>query len=79
MADKTRKAVSNELIFETLNAVQATLARHGDELREIKERIGPVEHQVGGLASQYASLSNRATAGAELLMHAVVATAEVVG
>lgn len=57
-ADK-RAEVTNELLFETLKAIQGTLARHGDDLRDIKERLGHVAAQVGGLAMQYASLSNR--------------------
>jgi archaellum component FlaC len=57
-ADK-RAEVTNELLFETLKTIQGTLARHGEDLREIKDRIGHVEAQVGGLAMQYASLSNR--------------------
>ena len=51
MAEK-RAEVTNELIFETLKAIQATLIRHGDDLREIKERLGILE-------MQYASLSRR--------------------
>ncbi len=47
-----RGAVTNELIFETLKAIQATLARHTEDLREIKGRIGILE-------AQYASLSTR--------------------
>ena len=46
------EAVSNEFLYETLKAIQATLVRHGDDLREIKERLGI-------LAMQYASLSRR--------------------
>ena len=46
------EAVSNELLYETLKAIQATLVRHGDDLREIKERLGILE-------MQYASLSRR--------------------
>jgi hypothetical protein len=57
-ADK-RAEVTNELLFETLKAIQGTLVWHGEDLREIKERLGHVEAQVGGLATQYASLSNR--------------------
>ena len=52
MVADQRGEITNELIFETLKAIQATLARHGDELREIKERLGILE-------MQYASLSNR--------------------
>lgn len=51
MADK-RDAVTNELIFETLKAIQATQARHSQDLLEIKERLGSLE-------MQYASLSRR--------------------
>ena len=50
-ADK-RAEVTNELIYETLKAIQATQARHGEDLREIKERLGILE-------MQYASLSRR--------------------
>ena len=59
MAADKRGEISNELIFETLKHIQATLARHGDDLREIKERLGHTETQIGGLAAQYASLSVR--------------------
>lgn len=47
-----REPVSNELLYETLKAIQATLVRHGEDLREIKERLGLLE-------MQYASLSRR--------------------
>ena len=47
-----RGAVTNELIYETLKTMQATLARHTEDLREIKGRIGILE-------AQYASLSTR--------------------
>lgn len=47
-----RAEVTTELLYETLKAIQATLARHGDDLREIKERLGIIE-------MQYASLSRR--------------------
>jgi predicted nucleic acid-binding Zn-ribbon protein len=50
-ADK-RAEVTNELIYEALKAIQATLARHSEDLREIKERLGILE-------MQYASLSRR--------------------
>ena len=58
MADQ-RAEITNELIFETLKAIQRTLSRHTDDLHEIKERLGILETQVAGLAAQYASLSNR--------------------
>lgn len=47
-----RETVTNELIFETLKAIQATQARHSEDFREIKERLGILE-------MQYASLSRR--------------------
>lgn len=47
-----RGFVANERLFETLQAIQATLRQHSDDLREIKGRIGILE-------AQYASLSNR--------------------
>ena len=50
-ADK-RAEVTNELIFETLKAIQATLVRISDDMREVKERLGILE-------MQYASLSRR--------------------
>ncbi len=59
MPADTRDNVTMELLFETLKAIQTTLARHGEDLREIKERLGILETQVAGLGSQYASLSNR--------------------
>lgn len=59
MAADKRGEVTNELIFESLKAIQATQARHSEDLREIKERLGHTEIQIGGLAGQYASLSVR--------------------
>ncbi len=50
-ADK-RAEVTNELIYEALKAIQVTLARNSEDLREIKERLGILE-------MQYASLSRR--------------------
>jgi chromosome segregation ATPase len=52
MTPTPRGEITNELLFETLKAIQATLARHSDDLREIKGRLGILE-------MQYASLSNR--------------------
>ena len=52
MPAEKRSEISNGLLFETLKAIQVTLARHSDDLREIKERLGIVE-------MQYASLSTR--------------------
>ena len=50
-ADK-RAEVTNELIFETLKAIQGSLSRLVDDMHEVKERLGFLE-------MQYASLSNR--------------------
>ena len=52
MSAEKRAEITNELLYETLKAIQATLVRHGDDLREIKERLGILE-------MQYASLSRR--------------------
>lgn len=58
MAER-RAEVTNELLLETLKAVQGTLARHSEDFRDIKERLGNLEMQVAGLAGQYATLSVR--------------------
>ena len=50
-ADKGAE-VTNELLFETLKAIQGTLLRLVDDMHEVKERLGILE-------MQYASLSNR--------------------
>jgi predicted nucleic acid-binding Zn-ribbon protein len=47
-----RIEVTNELIFETLKSIQATLSKLADDMHEVKERLGILE-------MQYASLSNR--------------------
>ncbi|MBL4544334.1 MAG: hypothetical protein JKP97_21740 [Rhodobacteraceae bacterium] len=52
MAAPPRGTVTNELLFETLKAMHGTLARHSEDLREIKERLGIME-------MQYACLSRR--------------------
>jgi hypothetical protein len=49
--DKSAK-VTNELLLETLKAIQGTLTRLVDDIHEVKERLGI-------LKMQYASLSNR--------------------
>ena len=51
MAD-TRETVTNELLLETLEAIQAALARHTEAFREIRERLAIIE-------MQYANLSRR--------------------
>lgn len=52
MASGPDGEVTNALIYETLKSMQATLARHSEDLREIKTRLGILE-------AQYASLSTR--------------------
>ena len=47
-----RETVSNELLYETLKAIQATLVRVVDDIHEVKERLGILE-------MQYANLSTR--------------------
>lgn len=59
MPAEKRAEVTNELLFETLKAMQRSIARVVDDVHEIKERLGIIETQVAGLGSQYASLSNR--------------------
>jgi predicted nuclease with TOPRIM domain len=54
-----RGAVTNELLFETLKAIQAKQSEHTETLREIKGRLGILESQVASLHANYASLSNR--------------------
>lgn len=51
MAER-RSEITKELIFKTLKALQATLARHTEDLLEFKDRLGTLE-------MQYASLSRR--------------------
>ena len=52
MSAEKRAEITSELIYQTLKAIQATQARHTDDLHEIKERLGILE-------MQYASLSRR--------------------
>ena len=53
MTDTERRSeVTNELLFETLKAVQPSLSDLREDVREIKGRMGILE-------AQYASLSNR--------------------
>ena len=57
-ADK-RAEVSKNDILEVALEIQATLVRHGYDLREIKERAQRIGTHFAGLGNQYASLSNR--------------------
>ena len=52
MSSDKRAEVTNELLLETLKAIQGTLMRPVDDIHEVKERLGILE-------MQYASLSNR--------------------
>jgi predicted nucleic acid-binding Zn-ribbon protein len=52
MSSDKRAEVTNELLLETLKAIQGTLMRLVDDIHEVKERLGILE-------MQYASLSNR--------------------
>jgi predicted nucleic acid-binding Zn-ribbon protein len=52
MSSDKRAEVTNELLLETLKAIQGTLTRLVDGIHEVKERLGILE-------MQYASLSNR--------------------
>jgi len=52
MSSDKRSEVTNELLLETLKAIQGTLTRLVDDIHEVKERLGILE-------MQYASLSNR--------------------
>ncbi|MCA3447426.1 MAG: hypothetical protein INF93_12025 [Rhodobacter sp.] len=52
MSSDKRAEVTNELLLETLKAIQGTLMRLVDDIHEVKEWLGILE-------MQYASLSNR--------------------
>ena len=54
-----REAVSNELLYETLKAIQATLVRHGEDLREIKERLVNLTMQYGSLSRRVDKIEER--------------------
>jgi predicted nucleic acid-binding Zn-ribbon protein len=54
-----RNEVTNELLFETLKAIQSTLVRHSDDLREIKERLGILEMQYASLSRRFDKMEER--------------------
>ena len=58
---ETREAVTNELIFELLKQIHATLGRHTDELREIRERLGTLEVQYANLSRRVDRMDERLT------------------
>ncbi|NQW00331.1 MAG: hypothetical protein HQ483_11580 [Rhodospirillales bacterium] len=47
------------LILEHLKSIQATLARHGEQLTTVIERIGSLERNVAALHVDFANLSSR--------------------
>ena len=53
--------VTNELLLEHLKAIQSTLARHSEELREIRERLGTLEMQYANLARRVDRMDERIT------------------
>ena len=53
--------VTNELLLEHLKAIQATLSRHSDELREIRERLAALELQYAQLARRVDRMDERIT------------------
>ena len=50
--DNPDSEIPNAVLLDYLKSIQATLARLGEDMREVKERLGILE-------MQYASLSNR--------------------
>ncbi len=53
--------VTNALLLEHLKAIQATLARHGEELREIRERLSTLEMQYANLSRRVDRMDERIT------------------
>jgi len=54
-----RESVTNALIFETLNAVQAGQTKQSDDLLEIKGRLGIIEQQYASLSGRLDRLDDR--------------------
>jgi len=46
-------------ILELLEAIRATLDQHTDELREIRGRLGNLEHQYAGLSARFDRMDER--------------------
>ena len=61
MADNPQGDVTNALLLEHLKAIQATLARHGEELREIRERLSTLEMQYANLSRRVDRMDERIT------------------
>ncbi|MGS4947019.1 hypothetical protein ACVDG3_16205 [Meridianimarinicoccus sp. RP-17] len=53
--------MTNALLLEHLKAIQATLARHGEELREIRERLSTLEMQYANLSRRVDRMDERIT------------------
>jgi chromosome segregation ATPase len=54
-----RSEVSNEFIYETFGAIEATLARHGEDLREIRNRLCILEMQDASLSRRIDRIEER--------------------
>ncbi len=50
---------TDSIVLEHLRAIRRTTDKLALDMQEVKERLGILETQVGGLAQQYASLSVR--------------------
>ena len=61
MVDNPQGDVTNALLLEHLKAIQATLARHGEELREIRERLSTLEMQYANLSRRVDRMDERIT------------------
>lgn len=58
MAER-RAEVTNELLLENLKAIQGSVARVSDDIREIKERLGILEMQYANLSVRVDRLDQR--------------------
>lgn len=50
---------TENIILEHLRHIRAGQERLGQDMREVKERLGIIEQQVAALHTQYANLSTR--------------------
>lgn len=50
---------TDNLVLELLRAIRATLDQHTDELREIRGRLGNLEHQYAGLSTRFDRMDER--------------------
>ena len=51
--------MNENLVLEHLKAIQTTLARHGEQLTMIIDRVGSLERRVADLHSDFVNLSVR--------------------